>query len=259
MAPFPTGLGWCQHTQRRKGRGRMKSAEEIMNVLEAYDLTGSYRDAAELAGCSHHTVAHYVALRAAGKLTAGQGARRPQLVDEFLPKLEELVDRSHGRVRADVAHRKLAAMGFTGCEGTTRQAAFKPAIGGCTGRGCPSRACGPSTTSATGPGWPARRRCCSASGWPGAAFGWCCRCWTRPCPACTPRCTWRCAGSAACRRICSPTPRRPSPSSTSPGCPCGTRPRSPSADTTGSVSYTHLRAHETRHDLVCRLLLEKKK
>ena len=28
---------------------------------------------------------------------------------------------------------------------------------------------------------------------------------------------------------------------------------------TPAVSYTHLRAHETRHDLVCRLLLEKKK
>src|SRR5450759_4336096 len=27
----------------------------------------------------------------------------------------------------------------------------------------------------------------------------------------------------------------------------------------GAVSYTHLRAHETRHDIVCRLLLEKKK
>src|SRR5665648_1227451 len=26
-----------------------------------------------------------------------------------------------------------------------------------------------------------------------------------------------------------------------------------------TVCYTHLRAHETRHDLVCRLLLEKKK
>ena len=26
----------------------------------------------------------------------------------------------------------------------------------------------------------------------------------------------------------------------------------------GAVSYTHLRAHETREDLVCRLLLEKK-
>src|SRR5450756_550961 len=30
-----------------------------------------------------------------------------------------------------------------------------------------------------------------------------------------------------------------------------------SARTRRSVSYTHLRAHETRHDLVCRLLLEK--
>ena len=32
-----------------------------------------------------------------------------------------------------------------------------------------------------------------------------------------------------------------------------------SAATQGSVSYTHLRAHETVLDLVCRLLLEKKK
>ena len=30
-------------------------------------------------------------------------------------------------------------------------------------------------------------------------------------------------------------------------------------DKINAVSYTHLRAHETRHDLVCRLLLEKKK
>src|SRR5450756_2899730 len=33
----------------------------------------------------------------------------------------------------------------------------------------------------------------------------------------------------------------------------------PDATAAGPVSYTHLRAHETRHDLVCRLLLEKKK
>ena len=32
----------------------------------------------------------------------------------------------------------------------------------------------------------------------------------------------------------------------------------PIFDTIIAVSYTHLRAHETRHDLVCRLLLEKK-
>src|SRR5665648_980498 len=30
-------------------------------------------------------------------------------------------------------------------------------------------------------------------------------------------------------------------------------------DDINAVSYTHLRAHETRHDIVCRLLLEKKK
>ena len=33
----------------------------------------------------------------------------------------------------------------------------------------------------------------------------------------------------------------------------------PQAETITAVSYTHLRAHETVLDLVCRLLLEKKK
>ncbi|MGI8720752.1 MAG: hypothetical protein ACR2JG_00850 [Geodermatophilaceae bacterium] len=35
-------------------------------MLEAFDLTGSLRDAAELADCSHHTVARYVQSRDAG-------------------------------------------------------------------------------------------------------------------------------------------------------------------------------------------------
>jgi hypothetical protein len=45
----------------------VKSAEEIMKILEAYDLTGWLRDAAELASCSHHTVARYVAEREKGR------------------------------------------------------------------------------------------------------------------------------------------------------------------------------------------------
>lgn len=36
-----------------------------MQILEAFDLTGSFRAAAELAGCSHHTVARLVAEREA--------------------------------------------------------------------------------------------------------------------------------------------------------------------------------------------------
>ncbi len=100
----------------------MKSAEEIMEILDAYDLTGSLRDAGgELAGCSHHTVKRYVERRAAGG-ALDTVAGRPQLIDEFLPKVEEWVERSHGKIRADVAHQRLAVLGYTGSERTTRRA-----------------------------------------------------------------------------------------------------------------------------------------
>lgn len=102
--------------------GRVKSAEEIMQILEAFDLTGSYRDAAELTGCSHHTVAHYVRAREEGRLTPGRAERRPMLIDPFLPKLEEWLERSKGKIRADVAHDKLVALGYTGSQRTTRRA-----------------------------------------------------------------------------------------------------------------------------------------
>ena len=93
-----------------------------MNILEAYDLTGSLRDAGELAGCSHHTVARYVRAREEGRLVPGAASPRPGVIEEFLPKLEELVERSKGKIRADVAHEKITAMGFTGSERTTRRA-----------------------------------------------------------------------------------------------------------------------------------------
>ncbi len=95
-----------------------------MEILNAYDLTGSLRDAGELAGCSHHTVKHYVERRAAGG-ELDQAAVRPQLIDEYLPKVEEWVERSKGKVRADVAHEKLAGLGYTGSERTTRRAVAK--------------------------------------------------------------------------------------------------------------------------------------
>jgi hypothetical protein len=100
----------------------VKSAEEIMNILEAYDLTGSLRDAAELAGCSHHTVARYVAERERGRVVPAGPARRAGVIDEFLPKLEELVERSKGKIRADKAHEKITAMGYAGSGRTTRRA-----------------------------------------------------------------------------------------------------------------------------------------
>jgi len=99
----------------------VKSAEEIMNMLEAFDLTGSLRDAGELAGVSHHTVARYVAAREAGGLS-DRPAARPQLIDEHLAKLEEWIERSRGKLRADKAHEKLLLLGYAGSERTTRRA-----------------------------------------------------------------------------------------------------------------------------------------
>ena len=93
-----------------------------MEILKGFDLTASYRDAAELAGCSPNTVARYVACREAGTLMPGRAERRPSVIDGFLPKLEELVERSQGKIRADVAHDKIVAMGFAGSERTTRRA-----------------------------------------------------------------------------------------------------------------------------------------
>ncbi len=92
-----------------------------MEILEAFDLTRSARSAAALAGCDHKTVARYVAVRDGGSDPLA-GAVREKLIDAFLEKVEELIDRSSGRIRADVVHDKLTAMGFVGCERSTRRA-----------------------------------------------------------------------------------------------------------------------------------------
>src|SRR5712691_5146827 len=112
----PPRLHWC--APRRES---VKRTEEIMAILPAYDLTGSFRDAAALVGCDHHTVARYVRARDAGQVSTAL-QRRDHRIDPFREKVEEWVDASHGRVRADVAHRKLEAMGYAGSERSTRRA-----------------------------------------------------------------------------------------------------------------------------------------
>ena len=47
------------------------------------------------------------------------------MIDEYLPKVEDWVERSKGKVRADVAHDKLLALGYTGSERTTRRVVAK--------------------------------------------------------------------------------------------------------------------------------------
>ena len=122
---LPARLAVARHI-RSTGRNELKSYEEIMEMLEAFDLTGSFRAAAGLAGCSHHTVEYYVALREQGLLPTGlEPVERVKLIDPFLAKVEEWVERSKGAVRGDVVFAKLQALGFTGSARTTRRALSK--------------------------------------------------------------------------------------------------------------------------------------
>jgi transposase len=99
----------------------VKCAREVMEILEAYDLTRCAHSAALLVGCDEKTVTRYVAVRDAGR-DVGEWERRSRMIDPFLSKIEELVEASQGRIRADVVHEKLTAMGFSGTDRTTRRA-----------------------------------------------------------------------------------------------------------------------------------------
>ena len=98
----------------------MYSKEDVMEILEAFDLTNSLRAAGALCGVDHHTVAAKVAARAAG-LDPGEVVVVPSVIEPFIDKIIEWVKTSEGLVRADVVHRKLVAMQFPGSDRTTRR------------------------------------------------------------------------------------------------------------------------------------------
>lgn len=102
-----------------------KSDREIMEILEAFDLTRCPHSAADLVGCDPKTVARYVLARDTGADPHAR-IRRPMLADRYRDKIEELVERSGGRVRADVVHERLCALDpvhpYTASERTTRRA-----------------------------------------------------------------------------------------------------------------------------------------
>ena len=143
-----------------------------MEVLEAYDLTGSYRSTAQLCGVDHHTVKKYVAARAAGVATPVTPVRS-KVSDPFLAHVEGWVDRSKGQIRADRVHAKLVELGYEGSERTTRRVvaavkrdwrrdnarAYKPWL--------PEPGLWLHTISVTAQSLMEPRRCCFALGWRG--------------------------------------------------------------------------------------------
>src|SRR3954466_9693663 len=96
-------IDWPVRTVTVDGEELLKSREEIMEILEAFDLTGGFRAAAELLGCSPNSVKVWGERRdAGGRPVGGEPVRRDRLTDPFAVKIEELVERSRGRIRADV-------------------------------------------------------------------------------------------------------------------------------------------------------------
>jgi transposase len=98
-----------------------KDDREIMEILEAYDLTGCAHSAAQLVGVDAKTVRRYVAARDEGRDPYAP-VERDSIIDPFRDKIAEWVEESKGKVRADVAHDRLVVMGFAGSDRTTRRA-----------------------------------------------------------------------------------------------------------------------------------------
>ena len=183
-------------------RDRMKHAEEIMNILEAFDLTRSCESAGRLAGCDPKTVAYWVARRDAGELSS-VAAPRAQLIGPFLEKLEEWLEASRGKIRADVAHDKLVAMGYRGSERTTRRAVAVARSAYRAGHRRVHRPWVPEPglwfqyDFGDGPVVDGVRAVLFSRGWPGAGSGWCWPSGTRRCPRWCLVLIRACAGSGA--------------------------------------------------------------
>jgi hypothetical protein len=61
----------------------VKDVVQIVEILEAFDLMRSFRGAAKVAGCDHHTVKRLVALRDARALSLERPLSRGKLTDAF--------------------------------------------------------------------------------------------------------------------------------------------------------------------------------
>jgi hypothetical protein len=92
--------GWvgsrCLFLAHRPGGTVTKSGREIMEILEAFDLTCCAHSSAQLAGTDGKTVARYVALRDTGADPAAR-ERRSRSVDGFADRSGRAVRRRPDR------------------------------------------------------------------------------------------------------------------------------------------------------------------
>ncbi len=102
----------------------MKDSNQSMEILEAYDLFGSYNEAARAVMCSPNTVKSLVVKRKNGILSnRGRNVGHPtKLTDVHKALISELVEKSEAQIRANVVHQRLLPLGYCGDERSTRRA-----------------------------------------------------------------------------------------------------------------------------------------
>ena len=137
-------------------RALVKPNEDVMEILEAFDLTGTYRAAGRLAGCDPKTVENWVAKRDAGhelEATTRSRYHRPQ------PRQDRGVGRAlqgrhPSRPRPRQAHRhglRRVRAHHTARGRRPPRTPTSAATGASSGRGRPSRGCGSSGTGEPAP------------------------------------------------------------------------------------------------------------
>jgi hypothetical protein len=157
---------------------QVKSREEIMEILEAFDLTGSFRDAGELAGCSHHTVAATSPSATPGELPddgpsggsgssirscprSRSGSSGPTARSAPMCAFDKL---SGARLRRLGPHGPPGGRGGEGELPAGRRRVYRPWI--------PEPGMWAQWDWGTGPTSAGGRRCCSVRGWRGRGSGW---------------------------------------------------------------------------------------
>ncbi len=98
----------------------MLAEEKKMEIFELFDLVRSVPQTAQLAGVDTRTVRKALAERAAG-IDPGHNDEKDKVTDPYIDKIDEWVEKSKGKIRADVVHERISDMGYTGSQRTTRR------------------------------------------------------------------------------------------------------------------------------------------
>ncbi|MBX6751487.1 MAG: IS21 family transposase [Micromonosporaceae bacterium] len=100
----------------------MKTAREELDIINAYEETGSLRAAAALCGTTHKTVKRVLERRAAGQRPGRRRAPRPGLADPFTDLIYRKVKATDGRITAKRLLPLARAAGYAGSPRTFRRA-----------------------------------------------------------------------------------------------------------------------------------------